>query len=127
MPEQLKTLLAFFIDGILIGSLFDIFRAIRRSYKTSNLLTYVEDVLFWILAGLLTLYVIDVFTDGQIRLYMILVLICGYLIYMATISKFILKINTKLLNTIKYIIETFLKPFKILGSFIKNAIKFKKN
>lgn len=127
MPEQLKTLLAFFIDGILIGSLFDIFRAIRRSYKTSNLLTYVEDVLFWILAGLLTLYVIDVFTDGQIRLYMILMLICGYLIYMATISKFILKINTKLLNTIKYIIETFLKPFKILGSFIKNAIKFKKN
>lgn len=131
MREQFKILLAFFIDGILIGSLFDIFRATRRSYKTSNIITYVEDVIFWILAGILTLYIIDVFTDGKIRLYMVLMLICGYIIYMITISKFILKINTKLLNTIKYIVKIIvkiiLKPLRTLQKLVKNTIRSKKN
>ena len=123
MMEQIKTIMAFFIDGILIGGLFDLFRATRKSYKISNFLTYIEDVLFWLLAGVLTLYVIDVFTNGQIRLYMILLLIFGYIFYIITISKLILKINTRILNTIKYIFEIFLKPFINIKKIIKNIKK----
>ena len=74
MADQLKILLAFFLEGFIVGILFDLFRVTRKCYKTPNFLIYIEDVLFWLLTGFLTLTVIYVFTYGQMRLYMILTL-----------------------------------------------------
>lgn len=125
MTNQFKILIAFFTDGILIGVLFDLFRATRKCYKTPNILIYIEDTLFWILAGLLTLLVICTFTDGQIRLYMILVLILGAILYFITLSKYILLINTKLINTIKYIFKISTLPFIKIHQMLKKLWKFK--
>lgn len=125
MTEEVRVLIAFFADGIIIGLLFDLFRAIRKCYKTSNIIIYIEDVLFWILAGLLTLVVIFVFANGQIRLYMILMLILGCIIYFATISKYIMLLSTKIINIIKYIFKISTLPFIKLFQFIKKRIIFK--
>lgn len=125
MTEEVRVLIAFFADGIIIGLLFDLFRAIRKCYKTSNIIIYIEDGLFWILAGLLTLVVIFVFANGQIRLYMILMLILGCIIYFATISKYIMLLSTKIINIIKYIFKISTLPFIKLFQFIKKRIIFK--
>ena len=125
MTEEVRVLIAFFADGIIIGLLFDLFRAIRKCYKTSNIIIYIEDALFWILAGLLTLVVIFVFANGQIRLYMILMLILGCIIYFATISKYIMLLSTKIINIIKYIFKISTLPFIKLFQFIKKRIIFK--
>ena len=125
MTEEVRVLIAFFADGIIIGLLFDLFRAIRKCYKTSNIIIYIEDVLFWILAGLLTLVVIFIFANGQIRLYMVLMLILGCIIYFATISKYIMLLSTKIINIIKYIFKISTLPFIKLFQFIKKRIIFK--
>ena len=101
MPSELTSILAFFCSGILIGLLFDIFRITRRTFKTPNIITYIEDTLFWILSGLLVLYIIYVFTTGEIRLYMILTLIIGTIIYFLIISKYFMFINLKIISYIK--------------------------
>ena len=54
--NQANLFLIFTINGILIGLLFDIFRILRKSFKTSDIITYTEDLIFWILTGLLLLY-----------------------------------------------------------------------
>ena len=127
MYNQLYILLAFFTAGICIGILFDIFRLSRKAIKTPNILIYIEDVLFWILTGTITLFVIITFTDGQIRLYMILMQILGTLIYFITISKYFIKINTKILNSIKAFLKFISKPFiKIIKKLIKIKKFFKK-
>ena len=53
--NQAYIFLIFVINGFLIGILFDIFRILRKSFKTKDIITYIEDILFWILTGLLLL------------------------------------------------------------------------
>lgn len=126
MINQLYIVISFLISGLLIGLLFDIFRITRRTFKLPNIIIYIEDILFWILTGLIIIGANVVCTDGQIRLYMILMLMVGSLIYFLIISKYFMKINLKILEIIKKVIKFIFKPFYILGTFFKNLVKFKK-
>lgn len=108
---QLYSFFAYMISGIIIGILFDIFRILRKSFKTPDFITYVEDVLFWILTGFFLIFVLFIVSDGQIRIYNIISLLLGSTLYMISISKYFIKINTKIIITIKNI---FIKLFKIL-------------
>ena len=67
--NQAFLFLVFTLTGVIIGLLFDFFRILRRTIKTSNIITYIEDVLFWILTGLLILYNIWYFNNGEIRIF----------------------------------------------------------
>ena len=102
----------FIINGILIGLLFDFFRILRKSFKTNDFITYIEDVLFWILTGIILIYSIFVFNNGEIRLFMFLAVILGIIIYILSISSYIIKINVKIINYFKIII---IKAFKIIS------------
>ena len=62
--------LIFIVNGILIGLLFDIFRILRRTFKTGDIITYIEDILFWLLTGASILYNIFIYNNGEIRLFM---------------------------------------------------------
>ena len=127
MTNPIYILLAFFISGLLSGVLFDIFRVSRKAFKIPNILVYIEDVLFWILTGAIVLFTIFTFTDGQIRLYMILVMILGAFIYLITVSKYFIIINTKIINLIKTIIKFLILPFKKIQENLKKLLNFKKN
>ncbi len=127
MTNPIYILLAFFISGLLSGVLFDIFRVSRKAFKIPNILVYIEDVLFWILTGAIVLFTIFTFTDGQIRLYMILVMILGAFIYLITVSKYFIIINTKIINLIKSIIKLLILPLKKIQENLKNLLNFKKN
>ena len=41
--------LIFVLNGFAIGLLFDLFRVLRKSFKTADIVTYFEDMIFWIL------------------------------------------------------------------------------
>lgn len=127
MTNPIYILLAFFISGLLSGVLFDIFRVSRKAFKIPNILVYIEDVLFWILTGAIVLFTIFTFTDGQIRLYMILVMILGAFIYLITVSKYFIIINTKIINLIKSIIKLLILPLKKIQENLKSLLNFKKN
>ena len=109
--NQAYLFLVFSLTGIAIGVLFDFFRILRRTIKTANFITYIEDVLFWILTGLLILYNIWYFNNGEIRIYMFLGIIMGVLIYMSTLSNILIKIFSKILQTIIKVLEL---PFKTI-------------
>lgn len=132
--NQAYLFLVFSLTGVAIGILFDFFRILRRSIKTSNIITYIEDILFWILTGFLILYNIWYFNNGEIRIYMFLGIIMGVLVYMSTLSNIFVKVFSKILSTIIKVIEL---PFKaiimvfrkiitvILSFFAKITKKFK--
>ena len=117
--NQAFLFLVFTLTGVIIGVLFDFFRILRRTIKTSNIITYIEDVLFWILTGLLILYNIWYFNNGEIRIFMFLGIIMGVLIYMSTLSNILIKIFTKILQAIIKILEL---PFKAIISFFRKII-----
>lgn len=111
--NQAYLFIVFSLTGVIIGLLFDFFRILRRSFKTSNIITYFEDVLFWILTGVLILYNIWYFNNGEIRIYMFLGIIIGVLIYMLTLSNIIISLLSKILISIVKVLEL---PFKTLFS-----------
>ena len=129
--NQAYLFLVFSLTGVAIGILFDSFRILRRTFKTSNIITYIEDVLYWILTGLLILYNIWYFNNGEIRIYMFLGIILGVLIYMSTLSSILIRIFTKILLIIKNILEVpfkaiktiFIKIFALMSPFFAKIVK----
>lgn len=117
--NQAYLFLVFSLTGVAIGILFDFFRILRRSIKTSNLATYIQDILFWILTGIIVLYSIWYFNNGELRIFVFLGLIIGILIYMTTLSSTIVKIFTKLFV---FLINILNVPFKITYMLIHKII-----
>ena len=118
----------FILTGFLIGILFDIFRVLRRSFKTSDIITYIEDILFWIITGLIILYVLFAFNNGQIRGYTLLGLILGGFLYLLIFSNIFIKVMVTILNYIKkvvgFIINIVISPIKFVIKIFRKPIRF---
>lgn len=134
---QLYSLLIFIISGIIIGVFFDIFRILRKSFKTPDIITYIEDFLFWIITGIFVLFILFTFENGQIRSYNIIGLIIGVILYICTISKYFIKISVTIISFFKNIIykifkiviypmKMFFKPISFVIINLKNITKFDK-
>lgn len=141
VENQAYLFLVFSLTGILIGFLFDFFRILRKSFRTTDLITCIEDMIFWILSGILILYNIWYFNNGEIRLFIILGIIMGIIIYFLTLSNIILKIFYVIINFIKKVVIQLFKiiviPFKpialiykkicdIITNIVKKIIKNRK-
>lgn len=123
---QLYSLFIYIISGFIIGILFDIFRILRKSFNTPDFITYLEDIIFWILTGFILLYILLNFSYGQIRLYNIIGLIIGFILYMILISKTFIKVNVIIINFIKSIfnkiINILLFPIKKFLNILKKFL-----
>ena len=121
--NQAYLFLIFTLNGFAIGLLFDFFRILRKSFKTSDTITYIEDILFWILSGLSVLYSIFMFNNGEIRIYMFLGIFIGISLYILLLSNYIIKINVYLISKLKiflkYIFNILIIPIKLIFNIIK--------
>lgn len=126
MNNQAYLFVMFVINGFLIGVLFDVFRILRMSFKTKDFITYIEDITFWILAGILTLYFIFYYNNGEIRFYIFFGIIFGIVIYILTISKYIIKFSVTIINFVKGIINKIIQivfyPLKLILNFFKKLL-----
>jgi len=102
--NQANLFLIFVIDGLIIGLLFDTFRILRKSFKTSDLITTVEDILFWIITGIIILYTIFIFNNGEIRFFMFIGIFLGALLYMLLISKYLIKLSVGIIKVLKKVV-----------------------
>lgn len=140
--NQIVLFVIFFFNGFLIGFIFDFFRILRKAFKTKDFITYIEDALFWIITGIILIYSLFKFNNGEIRIYLFLGTILGFILYILIFSKFIIKTNLFIIIKIKkcfafvfhliaiplkFIKRKLLAPFKVLIINIgKNVNKFTK-
>lgn len=127
VTNQAYLFLIFIINGIIIGFIFDFFRIIRKAFKTADIVTYIQDLLFWILTGLIILYSTFTFNNGEIRIFMFVGILIGLILYMTLISSYIIKINVTIINFIKNIlikiINIILTPFKAIYNILEKTCK----
>ena len=121
VENQALIFIVFTFTGILLGILFDFFRVFRRTFNTIDFITYLEDILYWILAGIIVLYNIWFFNNGEIRFFMIIGIVMGAIIYSLLFSPILIKIETMLLTKLKNIIMFF---YKIIIIPIEKIINF---
>lgn len=134
ISNQLYVFLIYSFSGVIIGLFFDVFRILRKSFKTPDFVTYIEDIIFWILTGLFLIYIIFKFNNGEIRSYIFIGLGIGILLYLLIFSKYFIKINVIIIKYLKAIFRTIFQiityPFKVIlrifdKLILKNVVKIK--
>ena len=122
IQNQLFSFFIYVIVGILLGFIFDIFRALRKSIKNSTVATNIEDILFVIISFIIIAMVVQIVSKGELRFYILLGIILGILIYFLSVSKYIITGETWILKSIikilKSIYNFFIKFFKKINDLI---------
>ena len=111
-----------FVGGIL-AVIFDFFRILRRKGNTKNYIVYIQDVIYWIIVTFIIIMSAFITNDGELRGYMFIGYILGAIVYIVTISQFILKFVNKVLDFCESIIEKI--NIRIVKLFTKNDVKDK--
>ena len=133
--SQIGIFLIYLIAGVLICLLYDIFRALRKTVKTPDLVTYIEDTIFWILVAIFLIYLIFVLSSGEIRFFMFIAICLGGIVYYFTLSKYFMNISVHILTFVKIIVKKLLSilliPLKLFLRINKKVkcivcINFKK-
>lgn len=124
--------------GVVSGFLYDVFRIIRKVFKHPNFLTYIEDILYWILVTFLIFYIMLDKNYGEIRAFSIGGVLLGTILYFLTISKLFVNFSMSIIHIIEKILFMTLKilfapiklvitilgvPYKIIEKIIKNMCK----
>lgn len=123
MNNQLYIFFIFILNGFLIGILFDIFRILRKTFKTEDFITYLEDFLFWIITGFLVIFSLFKFNNGELRGYIFIGILFGVIIYILLFSKIFIDVNLYIINIIKKIIHyVIIIPIKALYTTIKKYV-----
>ena len=122
--NDLGLFVMYIAGGIIICLIFDMFRALRRSMKTSDIVTYIEDTIFWIIVGAFLIYLTFIVNSGNIRLYTWIGLILGGILYYFTVSKYFIKISIKLFTVLKKLLSTIIIPVKSILKLNKKIICF---
>lgn len=120
--------------GLFMGIIFDLYRAIRRIFKPKVLLSYLEDLIFWIIIGGIFFALLINTTDGILRGFVFIGVFVGVLLYMILLSNYILPlfilIFKLILNVFNEIIKVIKKPFAkillLIRVYFKEMTKYSK-
>lgn len=123
MQNQVYVFIAFILNGMLIGILFDIFRILRKSFKTPDIVTYIEDIIFGIMSGVLILFSIMKFNNGELRIYLFLGIVLGLSLYLLIFSNAFIKISVYIIMIAKKIVNTIIiRPVKYIYKLMKKVM-----
>ena len=86
--------------GIVIGLLFDFYRALRTNFKIVRRVSFVFDFIFWILITIVIFTTVNVLERFNLRYYHFVALFLGFILYYNTISKYVLSIFNKIISFI---------------------------
>ncbi len=121
--SQEQIFILFFVIGIIIGIIFDFFRVIRKAFRVADYITFIQDIIFFILAGTIIISSIITINGGEIRFFLFLAIFFGMLIYFLTISNLYVIILYEIVNLCKKILKIpffcFKKVFKCANTLIK--------
>ena len=117
--EQLLSFSIFIIVGIIISMIFDTFRVLRKVKKTTDIITYFEDALFWIITVFIILNSIFIFNNGELRFYIFIGIMIGSILYLIFISKYFIKFGVNFLKIINKTIKILIQPFSFILKMFK--------
>jgi len=118
VSNQAYVFLATMLAGVIIGFFYDCCRVIRIMIKAGVFVTGILDLLFWVIIGTLSFLVIFYVNDGNVRVFTIMGFVIGWILYVLSISRFVMKvllwIYETLARVINWLINIILWPFRML-------------
>lgn len=102
--------------GLLIGYIYDFFRAVRITSKYNKILTLIADFSFWVITAIITILTFFYIDGLNLRFYRFMAIISGVILYFSFLSDFFLKISERIFEIFGYFL-------KILFTIIKFCVK----
>ena len=96
--RELQVVGTAFCSGALITFVYDLLRIFRRMIPHGNFWIGVEDFVFWIWTSFWIFSVLYRENDGSLRLYTILAMVLGMIVYHQVIGEPIVKFTGKILK-----------------------------
>lgn len=116
--QQLIIFLASLGLGFLLGILYDLLRTIRLTITKSNVLLIVFDILYFILFGFISFLFILAMNKGEVRIYIPVGEIIGWLFYYFSFGLAAIKITDVLVKAIRGFFSLLFKlltaPFRLV-------------
>lgn len=88
--DQSLTLLYSFALGVLLCVCYDFIRAMRKNGFNSFAAVFFTDIVFWIISGFVTFIFLMSRTNGEIRAYVLVSELLGFVLFRITLSRFLL-------------------------------------
>lgn len=111
------------VSGVLIGAVFDVFRALRYKIKQKPLSVGIQDILFWIIAAFIVFGFMYRVNSGQPRWYIFAGAILGECIYAAVAGRAVVHLfaflGTAMAKAAVFVIKIFLIPFAFLYKTVR--------
>lgn len=116
-----------FILGNAMGFIYDVFRFDRALFKRSNFFVFIQDILFWLICAFAFFSFSVVFASGQIRGYLLVGLLLGFLFFRLTFSRLFLLLTSPIKKLVKIINKNYVKGIERLFLVINKVIKKSQN
>lgn len=137
ITDQIYIFYTLIILGMLLCILFDFLRALKKVLFRKKVWSYVFDIIFWIIASIVTFIHIKSRNYGILRAYILYGEIFGFIIYKKVIKNtifflfvrffnFILKLFVPIVNMFDFISKKINNFFKILYNFFKKVYYIRK-
>lgn len=130
LKDETITFFTFIIIGIIIGIVFDFFRALRKVKKYNEKYICIQDILFFLIISIVLIGTLIYKLEYSLRLYLFFSLFLGIVIYISTISSYIIrffimiiKISNSIINFIFLPIIMYKEGFTTIYNFLVKKSK----
>lgn len=123
VSNQLYVFLVMVAAGAAAGAIFDIFRIIRRTFRTGMLTTSLSDILFWLLISAGMFLVMFAVNNAQMRWFEAIGILLGGVVYFLALSRLFMKVIGAVFGFVVkiflFILKIVLTPLAFLYKMIK--------
>ncbi len=106
------------VTGILLSLVYDVFKSIRNTFKSGVASVIIQDIIFSLLAAIITFLLLFIRVKGEIRWFVLISELLSFSLFRIYISKHIVFFLTTVILFIKRMI---ISPIIKLFLFIQNA------
>jgi len=127
MPAQAWLFLTTVGVGAAVGLFYDFFRVLRKTTPHGKIAVQIEDILFWLAVTVVIFYYMLHRNFGEIRVFVLLGIGIGAVLYLATVSFWVVKAAVAVVEYLKKVIiaivRILLLPFQLLLGWLTPPAK----
>jgi spore cortex biosynthesis protein YabQ len=110
--------------GVSLALFYDFFRSIRKEKKCNAVAVFFQDVFFWLVAAFVTFILLIARCNGEIRGYVLIGEVFGFLIYHFTLSRFIFPVFVFFINIIRKFYKIYFDVLSRFSDFLLKKMRF---
>lgn len=117
--------------GTVLGVCYDIFRILRIAVPSGKVLIFIEDLLFFLLAAIVSFFFYQAVNQGIIRGYFLIGELLGFVLYYGTVGKIVYRCAEWIIRWIKkifgFIFRILLFPLKQIFRLFRKPLRYLRN